>query len=155
LLLLCSNIVLAAVVAIGVALIGYALGASRLGVKQPGRLAVWGGRIALPAALLEIPVGVSLLMRLPVGAQYRSLGGEFITTTLLACVAITLLWLIHQLAAIALGDVRRGLLARTVAVALLLAVLIATGSRIIRPSGNPATANRKGDHTVVEQRGTS
>jgi hypothetical protein len=91
--------------------------------------------------LLAIPLGVWILMRLPVGAQHRALGGEAATTTLAALAAVSLLWLIHQLARVALGDTRRGLLMRTVAMTVLLAVLMTGVSRRVQP--RPCAAGDK------------
>lgn len=67
---------------------------------------VAGWRTALGATLLQVPVGVWVLMSLPIGQQNRVMGSGLAPTGLFALSILGALALLHQLAMLSLGDVR-------------------------------------------------
>lgn len=135
---------LASLAVTGMVLIGYALRISRRSEAQgdSSRVAVWGGRITLIPTLLQIPAGIWLLLQLPAESSNRLLGADAIGTVLLAFSLVMALSLMHQLAAIALGDTRRKVLVRAMLV-LMVVVLLMTGtlrrSRSTIPARNTLT----------------
>ncbi len=68
---------------------------------------VAGGRLALGATLLQIPVGVWVLLTLPQTQQNRLMGGEAICTAIFGTSILAGLMLMHHLAILALGDISR------------------------------------------------
>jgi hypothetical protein len=68
-------------------------------------LAVSGGRIALAATLLQIPVGLWVLSALP--QQSLLLGSDAVATLLFGGSVLGSLALLHQLAIWSLGDISR------------------------------------------------
>jgi hypothetical protein len=73
------------------------------------RLARAGVCIALGASLLQVPVGVWVLFATPPGQQGQLLGDNLLATGLLAASVLIALWMMHQLANLALGAAdRRG-----------------------------------------------
>ena len=63
-----------------------------------------GGRVALAATLLQIPLGMWLLLNSPQAEQSRLMGGDWLATGLFLASLIAAIALMHQLAAIALGS---------------------------------------------------
>jgi hypothetical protein len=99
------------------------------------RPAAWGGRIALVSTLLQIPVGLWLMMALPLPRQNQLLGGDLAGTSLLAGGVLLALVLLHHLAGLAMGDARRGTIFRTAALLLAVIVLMTAALRWSRPEG--------------------
>ena len=84
-----------------------------------------GGKIALGASLLQLPVGVWVLLALPEAQSQRIMSTG--TAILFGIAVVTALWLMHQLAMIALGDVsRRRLIMATLMMALVVVLMTAT-----------------------------
>ena len=87
------------------------------GEKQPGepsglapahaRLAIFGGRMALVATLAQLPVGLWVLLELPESARDALFGGKLWLASALVLSLAAVIRLLHQLAAIALGEVSR------------------------------------------------
>jgi hypothetical protein len=114
------------------------------------RSALAGARVALAATILQLPVGLWVTLQIAPTAQHRLLGEDLAGTGLfLAAISVTF-WLLHQLAAMALGDVseqagRRVAIAICAVVLLMSAVLqrvqtLPDGSpRVQRPSSRVAT----------------
>src|SRR5205085_9687230 len=69
-------------------------------------LAAWGAGFALAAALLQIPVGVWVLLKLPSSLRDQFLALDWGTTLLFAGALAAMIGLLHHLAAAALGDAR-------------------------------------------------
>ena len=84
-----------------------------------------GGKIALGASLLQLPVGVWVLFALPQAQSQRIMSSG--TAILFGIAVVTALWLMHQLAMVALGDVsRRRLSVATLIMALVVVLMTAT-----------------------------
>lgn len=66
-------------------------------------LVLGGARTALAATLLQLPVGMWLLLSSPAGEQSRLMGGDLLATCLFLAAMVTVLLLLHQLAAVAMG----------------------------------------------------
>ena len=63
-----------------------------------------GGKLALVATLVQVPVGVWVLLSLPENQQARLLGGDWIATGVFGFAIFTSLGLMHHLAMLALRD---------------------------------------------------
>jgi hypothetical protein len=98
--------------------------------ERPARMAVWGGVLALVPTLLQIPVGLWVMVRLSPLRQSR-LMNDALGMLLLGAGVLLALWLMHQLAALAIGDTRRGTILRA---AILLAAVIALMTAALRYS---------------------
>ncbi len=100
------------------------------------RLIVGGARLALAVTLLQIPVGMWILTVAPPLRQRQLMGGDWLGTSLLVASVLLALWLMHQLAAIALGATRRQAVLRAAALLLAVIVLMSGVVRSARPMGN-------------------
>jgi hypothetical protein len=120
------HVCLASFAVTGVALIAHSEWLQRRGTADAARIAVWGGRLALVVTILQLPVGVWLLSQLPSRGQRLVLGGDPIATSLLGISILLALWLMHLLAAIALGDTTRKNTRLSVAV-MVVTVLLMSG----------------------------
>jgi hypothetical protein len=76
-------------------------------------------------------VGLWILMQMPALRQNRLMGGDLSATLCFAAAVLLAIWLMHQLAAIALGDATRPTLRRA---ALLLVVVIFLMTAVLRGS---------------------
>ena len=76
-------------------------------VDERARLVSWGARVSLIATLLQLPTGLWLLMTLPPVDVARLMGGDPWASALFAASILGVVYLIQNLAAIALGDVAR------------------------------------------------
>lgn len=92
--------------------------------SRPG--AICGARTALVTTVAQIPVGIWLLMQLPTGVQSQLLGADPLSATLLVSGLMATFWLMHQLAAVAFGDVSAPAVRRATA-AMIIVVLLMTG----------------------------
>jgi hypothetical protein len=63
-----------------------------------------GGKIAIIATLVQVPVGIWVLMALPENQQHRLVGGDWLATTIFGLAIFTSLGLMHHLAMLALRD---------------------------------------------------
>lgn len=70
-------------------------------------LAVAGGRFALAATIAQLPVGLWVLLQLPDGVREALLGRDLWLASAFWLALAAVLRLLHQLAAIALGDASR------------------------------------------------
>jgi hypothetical protein len=107
----------------GLALAWTSLRRARQDDENRRAVATFGGRIALAATLLQVPVGVWVLITLPQSQQQRAMGGDVICSSLFGLSVAVALWLMHQLAMLALGDAtkkRVGLASLLMAVVVLL-----------------------------------
>ena len=111
------------------------------------RICAWGGRVALVATLLQLPIGIWLLISSPISEQTRLLGGDWLATGMFFVSVILALGLLHQLAGIAMGNgTRRGVL---FAWLLLLVIIIFMSATLVLARGNAfgrETSSR--DHVV-------
>jgi hypothetical protein len=129
------HVVLASFAVTGIMLLGYALRVRRLGGTESDahRVARWGGWIALVPSLAQIPVGLWLVVALPQDLQARVLGGDVAAVVLLGTSVVLAIFLLQDLAAIALGDVQRKYLMRSMLLMVLVVVLMTGVLRRIRP----------------------
>jgi len=98
---------LAAGVTTGVALMALAPSSESREPKQESErisLAAWGARLALGSALLQVPAGVWVLLRLPSPLREPFLAADLATVLLFATAIFAMLGLLHHLGAAALGD---------------------------------------------------
>jgi len=68
------------------------------------RVAGWGSSLALAATALQFPSGLWLMLSLPAQKQQRLLGHDGIATSLFGVSVLVAFWLLHALAAVALGE---------------------------------------------------
>ncbi|MEX0867863.1 MAG: hypothetical protein WD030_10935 [Pirellulales bacterium] len=89
-----------------------------------------GAGVALVATLMQIPTGLWFLLTYPPAAQGSFLGGDLAATGLLGVSVVLSVGLLHHLAMITLGDVRRTPL--IVATALLLTIIVCMSAALHR-----------------------
>lgn len=140
---------LASLAVSGVALAVLAERAIRLsGQPQSGeRWTARGAWLALAASVAQLPAGLWLVAALPRGNRDALLGADALATGMLLLAIVTALWLLHALAAVALGDrrtkaVRRALHLLCGVVLLMCAVLLHGQRRAMRPweAGSPGSS---------------
>jgi hypothetical protein len=125
-----THMVLAACVVTGVALMAIGLRLGHGKGSAASHPAGWGGRLALVAALLQLPVGVWVLLNLPAAVRDQLLTSDWPATLLFACGVLTMLALLHHLAAAALGDTQRATVVRCmVLTAALFLLMVGAGHR--------------------------
>ncbi len=119
--------VLASLAIVGVVVMGQALRQRRSGSdsQTASRLIVWGARLALLPTLLQLPVGVWVLVEYP--QRELLLGDNRLSTGLLVGSIAMALMLMHHLSAVALGDVDRKSVIRSMAL-MAAVVLLMTGT---------------------------
>ncbi|MEX2175378.1 MAG: hypothetical protein WD872_13535 [Pirellulaceae bacterium] len=108
---------LASIAVAGAALLGLALRSMRRSdhANPFAPVATWGGRWALAASLAQLPVGLWTLVMLPADAQSRLLGSDALSTSLFLLSMLSALWLVRELAGVALGETDRAALVRSLA----------------------------------------
>jgi hypothetical protein len=145
-----AHFTLASFAVTGVALFGFALRIARRGADESdvNRVAAWGGRIALVTTLLQIPAGIWVLFQVPADVQSRLLGGDLLGAALLALSIVAALMLLHNLAAVAMGDAQRGVLIRSMTMMVLVVVLM-TGTLQRSRSNTGANASVTPFHNAV------
>ncbi len=94
------------------------------------QLAIWGGRIGLAASLVQLPVGVWILMQLDGDIQRQMMGANYLVTGLFATSVVLSLFLMHQLAAVSLGDARSPRLVTSVLLMIVVIFLMVAVARI-------------------------
>lgn len=130
---------LASLAVTGVAIVWYALRLRHDDVDAARRVAHWGAFIALVPTLLQLPVGIWLLTTQSPAAQQRLLG-DVIGVSLLGASVVASLSLMHQLAAIAFGDVERRTWWKAVWLTALVVLLMTAAQRRTHPRGEPPPA---------------
>ncbi|MBB75776.1 MAG: hypothetical protein CMJ75_14820 [Planctomycetaceae bacterium] len=120
-----GHFVLAAIAASGLA---YAWCGLRC-QPDPGarQLVTTGGRLALAATLLQVPVGTWVLFELPHSAWDRLTGSDLAGSLFLWISLLASVWLLHTLTALALGDTSRKTL-YTAIWAMLIVIFLMTGA---------------------------
>jgi hypothetical protein len=140
------HVILASFAVTGVVLIGYGLRLQRQGSPvDAAQTARWGAWTALVPSLLQIPVGVWLVMVLPADWQARAMGGDVAAVVMLATSVLLALFMLQDLASIALGEVERKHMLRSMVLMVLIVLLMTGVLRRMRPdqarSSEPATAS--------------
>jgi len=123
---LMTHVALASLATAGVMLLGLALRWERhgetLGATAIGRT---GSRWALVSSLFQLPVGLWLLMSLPPHAQSQLLGESTIGVLFFVASLLAALWLLNDLAQLALGEFSRRLAIRAM-IAMLVTIILMT-----------------------------
>jgi hypothetical protein len=135
------HVALASVAVAGVVLVGLASRLLRHGeIENAAAVARWAGRWALIPSLVQLPVGLWMLSALPPQQQAALMGNSTIGIMLFAAAIGTALWLLNELAKLAMGEIGRLLLMRTVA-AMLFTVTLMTGMQLqTRTIPSPSSA---------------
>jgi len=121
---------LAALATCGLALMIYGRsGIARLSDDERHRVAMWGGRWAVCATILQVPVGLWVITQLSTISQSRLMGTDLWCTGLFVLGLLTALWLAHVLASIAFGETSRRLVYRSVVLFVLVVILMTGASR--------------------------
>lgn len=122
----CTHFWLASVAVTGVWILALSWSWQRTSADDPdaSRVARWGARIALVPTLFQIPSGIWLLSTLSPLVQTRLLGGDLGATTAFGASVLLALWLLHQLAAIGMGETARPQLARAIGLLAFVVVLM-------------------------------
>ena len=118
------HVALASLAMTGMMLLGLALRWQRQGNEAAPAIAKSGARWALAASLLQLPVGLWLLMSLPSEAQSQLMGQSTASILLFITSLGAALWLLNDLAHLALGDFSRRLAIRAMAAMLVTVVLM-------------------------------
>jgi len=126
----------------GVYLMHLAAGSLRRGGEQRALapLGVWGARLALTATVLQLPVGTWVLFSLPAGVQSSLLGGNLLASGSLGLAIVLALWLLHLLAAVALGEFDEKTARSTGLLMTVLVVVMSITLREARYEAPPAAA---------------
>ncbi len=114
---------LASLVLTGLALTG--LACWRDDTAEAAAVAAWGGRLALAAMLLQLPLGIWLVSELPPPQRGAVLGSNLPATALLGAAVVAALALMHPLSALAMGDTNRKSVLLAMALTTILIVLMA------------------------------
>jgi hypothetical protein len=139
------HVVLASLAMAGLMLLGLALRWMKRD-EEPAAVAkvgVWGGRWALGASLAQLPVGLWTLLTLPGDVQSRLMGTHLAGTLLFLAAMLAVFWLLRELAAVALGEVTRGTIMRSMSAMLVVVVLMTAMQQQVRPP--PATVTAQGE----------
>ena len=137
---LTAHFTLASLAMTGVMLLGLALRVKRRGGTDDdyGRLARWGGWIGLIPSLLQLPVGLWVLATISAALQSRLMGSHFVATGCFLVGLLGALWLMRELAAIALGERERSQLIRTMVLMVAVVALMTAAQQLARVRSSPA-----------------
>ncbi|MBM4000453.1 MAG: hypothetical protein FJ297_13105 [Planctomycetes bacterium] len=103
------------------------------------RLVRWGACWALIPTLVQIPVGLWVLTRLPPSGQRALMGGDLSATGLFLLAVLASLALCHLLAALAMGDTTRAKITQaTVLMVVTVVAMTVVSQRIFRPAPRSA-----------------
>lgn len=114
---------------------------------EKSRVAIWGAWWALAATLLQLPVGLWMLMMLPAGVQSRLMGSDTIATLAFLTAILAVLWLMRDLANLALGDTTRASLVRSLmamGIVILLMTLMQQRAARTEPASAAISSNSTG-----------
>lgn len=134
---------LAAFAVSGVAVMVYALRRSRQDEAERAdaqRLAVWGARMALIPTVLQVVAGTWLTFQLPDSTRRELMGGDWLGSGCFGAAILASLYLMHCLAATALGDTDPQVLRRSIGLVVLVIVLMVTVRHRARESNFRARA---------------
>jgi hypothetical protein len=122
---LAVHVVLASIAVAGIVLLGLALRWMRAGDQaSAAKVARWGGRWALVASVIQLPVGLWTLMTLPAAVQSQLMGNSTVGIALFVGGLSAALWLINELVHLSAGELTRPLLVRAMAAMLVTIVLM-------------------------------
>jgi hypothetical protein len=109
------------------------------------KVALWGGRWALAASALQLPVGLWTLLMLAPDAQGRIMGNSALGMALFMFSLAAALWLVRELVHVALGDGTRPALIRVMALMVATVVLMTAMQQHARPP-RPLTTTQETVH---------
>ena len=138
------HFVLAAGVVAGAAVIGIAWHSGGQTESPDRRAAMWGARIAIVPGLLQIPVGFWMISQMPAAVQRRIMGSDGLAGVLLLLSVAIALWLLHQLSALAIGELTPRLMARTVLLTVILVVMMTVAGRRAHDDASPSAGHMSG-----------
>jgi hypothetical protein len=138
---LATHFALASLAMAGMMLLGLALRHHRRGGSDEDyqRHARWGGRIALVPTLLQLPVGLWVVTSQPAATQNRLMGGQVAASCCFLLSLLGALWLMRELAAIALGEHERSQVVRTMVLMVAVVTLMTAAQHYSRVQVTPAT----------------
>lgn len=141
------HVTLASVAVAATMLLGLSLRWRRTGDAAGAyRVAVWGGRWALVASVLQLPVGLWTLAMLTPATQSRLMSGSALGMILFMSSIATALWLIRELVNVALGDGTRPALVKSMSLMLVtVALMTATQQHARRADVPPAPVQNERD----------
>ena len=133
----------AAVVVTGVAVMFLAVrrGNSPEGTSDAVGVTAWCARLALVFAVVQIPTGTYLLVKIPRDSREQLLGGDPVALGLFAAAVIAALWLMHTLAAVAWGETGGGAVWRCAALTVIVFLLMAGMRHRARLAPSPGDTN--------------
>jgi hypothetical protein len=124
------HVTLASVAVAATMLLGLSLRWRRAGDEVGAyKVAVWGGRWALAASVLQLPVGLWTLLSLPAASQSRIMGGSALGAMLFLFSIAAALWLIRELVNLALGDATQPVVIRVMALVLVTVVFMSAAQQ--------------------------
>ena len=128
------HVTLASVAVAATMLLGLSLRWRRAGDETGAyKAALWGGRWALAASVLQLPVGLWTLVALSPGELGRIMGNDVVGMLLFMLSLAAALWLIRELVNVSLGDGTRPALVRVMALMLMTVVLMTAMQQHARP----------------------
>jgi hypothetical protein len=108
------------------------------------KVAVWGGRWALAASVLQLPVGLWTLVALSPESQSRLMGGSGLGMALFMLSLAAALWLMRELVNVALGDGTRPALIKSMALMLATVTLMTAMQQQTRgPAPSPTAVHNE------------
>jgi hypothetical protein len=133
---------LASVALGGLMLIGLALRRMKqdLEIRNAKRIAAWGAWGALGATGLQLVVGLWLLATSPPDLQAQLTGAAVWPTLCLVVSLIGVVWLLRELADIALGEPTRGAMIRAMIAMTVVIVLMTAARQLARPNPDVVTS---------------
>jgi hypothetical protein len=122
------HFLLTSLVVTGSLILLYAIRRQRQDAEAAARCLLWGSRLALVPAALQLLAGAYLLLSLPPGKQQHLMGGDWLATGLLAASVVAVFALLHNLSTLALGQSSRRDVLRSLGLTLFI-VLAMTAAR--------------------------
>lgn len=141
-----AHIWIASFAVTGVAVMWLALRSVVARDQEPAacRIAIGGSRLALGATLLQAPLGLWVLLTLPDEARSGLLGDDLLGTGLFLASVLVSLALMHVLAGVALGEVTRKAIGRSVLYMAVVVLLMSGTLRRTRVGDAPRRATVTG-----------
>jgi hypothetical protein len=147
------HVLLASVATTGVMMMGFALRLARQSDDAAGaeRVAKWGGRIALVPSIAQLLAGLYVLLHLPPQIQKQFMGGDTLTMLLFGLSVGAALALMHSLAAVALGDVQRKTIIRSMALLVLTVLLMSAALHTARKAWTEPVASAQAEQGALSR----
>jgi hypothetical protein len=131
------HVVLASVAVAGAMLLGFSLRRLRCGDDaEAARLARWGAWWSLAPTTTQLPVGVCTLIAMPAAAQEQLMGQSAAGILLFVGGVAAALWLVSELAHLAMGEFSRAILIRAMSAMLVTVVLMTAMQQQARSSSH-------------------